>query len=267
MDSIDYRSLLNEVFSERRSRAPKYSLRAFARDLGIEPAQLSRVLKGPHNISLQSAQRIAPKLFKQKRRQNFFLDLVSLSLARNPEEAGATLERIQRKGKSPSTLDLSCIEVLSEWYHIALADLLCLTNVPQDPQDLARFLGIPVSETMAALARLQNLKLIEKNGDRWQKVSAELATSNGIPSVAARRVHKQMIQKAVESIDTQPMSERFVYGRTMTLKKSDLSKLEALTQEYLEQISELSEDAAGCDSLYQVNIQAFNLRSEKGADA
>lgn len=261
MEPMDYRYLLKEVFSERRSLDPKYSLRAFARDLDIEPAQLSRVLKGTHNISLQSAQNIAPRIFKQKRRQALFLELVLMSLAKRSKDAAAVLERIKRKNTSPSTLELSWIEVLADWYHIALIDLICLTNAPTETRGLAKFLGISLSEATAALERLQNLKLIEKNGDRWQKVSSEMATPSGVPSAAIKRYHKQMIQKAMDSIDSQPVHERFLFGRTMTIKRSDLSKLEAITQDYLEQLSELSEDIVSCDSLYQVNIQAFNLQS------
>jgi uncharacterized protein (TIGR02147 family) len=265
METTDYRTLLKEVFAERRLLESKYSLRAFARDLDIEPAQLSRVLKGTHNISLQAAQKIAPRIFKQKRRQNFFLDLVSVSLAKRPQDAAAALARIERSQSLPSTLELSWIEVLSDWYNLALIDLISLPNAPADSHGLAKYLGISLAEVTASLERMQSLKLIEKKEDRWQKVSAELATPHGIPSTAIRRFHKQMIQKAIDSVDSQPVDERFLFGRTMTLKKSNLPKLEALTQEYLEQLRELSEDAEGGDSLYQVNVQAFNLKDEKGA--
>src|SRR4051812_32553988 len=54
-------TLKNEL--ERRARANlRYSLRAFARDLGMPPSRLSDVLNGVHGISPQRGETLAKKL-------------------------------------------------------------------------------------------------------------------------------------------------------------------------------------------------------------
>jgi plasmid maintenance system antidote protein VapI len=51
--------IIAKAFEERKQRNPNYSLRAFARDVGISAAQLSRILRGQREISTEQACKIA----------------------------------------------------------------------------------------------------------------------------------------------------------------------------------------------------------------
>lgn len=54
--------LLNEVFQKRIARNPKYSLRAFARDLNLEPSLLSKILRNHYPINESMLRRVATSL-------------------------------------------------------------------------------------------------------------------------------------------------------------------------------------------------------------
>ena len=260
---VNYQLLLKKELSERSANNKGYSLRAFARDLEIEPAQLSRVLKGKQNISVQSAQGIARKIFSTKKEQELFVALVALSLAKKPKQAEAAMNEVKKNSQASKVLELSWIDVISDWYHVAIMDLLTLPRGPRSTPDLAKYLGITLHETSFALERLSELGLIRMERGAWRKTEMELRTPGGTPSAAIRRYHKQMLGKALESVDSQGINERLLFGRTMTINKRDLPQLEALTQEYLDLVRELSQDTRNCDSLYQINVQAFNLKSNK----
>lgn len=58
----DYRDLMAAEFQVRRSIAPYYSLRDFARDLRMSPAQLSRVLKKQRGLSRKSAMIVSAEM-------------------------------------------------------------------------------------------------------------------------------------------------------------------------------------------------------------
>ena len=260
---MNYQRLLKKELSERSAQNKGYSMRAFARDLEIEPAQLSRVLKGKQNISVQAAQSVARKLFDSKKEQELFVALVALSLAKKPRQAEAAMNEVKRNSVASKPLELSWLDVISDWYHIAIMDLLTLPRGPRRAADIAKYLGITIHETDFALERLSDLGLIRAERGGWRKTEAELRTPSGTPSAAIRRYHKQMLGKALESIDQQDVNERMLFGRTMTINKSDLRQLELLTQEYLDRVSEFSQETKNCDSLYQINVQAFNLKSNK----
>lgn len=58
----DYRAVLRHALQVRSLKNPRYSLRAFARSLGIDPGDLSRVLSGKGKLSLRMGSKIASEL-------------------------------------------------------------------------------------------------------------------------------------------------------------------------------------------------------------
>jgi len=62
MGSILYIELLNREFESRKARNTKYSLRAFARDLGLSPGTLSEVLKQKRGLPVRSVAGISSRI-------------------------------------------------------------------------------------------------------------------------------------------------------------------------------------------------------------
>ena len=60
--NIKYLKLIKQVYTERKTRNKKYSLRAFARDLDIPVSSLSELLSGKSGISKERAIKVADKL-------------------------------------------------------------------------------------------------------------------------------------------------------------------------------------------------------------
>ena len=58
-----YRDVLKEMLGTRVASNPNYSLRAFARDLGISASTLSHVLSLRKGLSTKSATQVAKKMF------------------------------------------------------------------------------------------------------------------------------------------------------------------------------------------------------------
>jgi hypothetical protein len=69
----DYRALLRAEFAARHGRNRHYSLRAFARDLGVSPGGLINVIAGRRKLSLETAAQIADSLgYSPEDRQRLF---------------------------------------------------------------------------------------------------------------------------------------------------------------------------------------------------
>ncbi|MGE0617107.1 MAG: hypothetical protein AB7P04_15865 [Bacteriovoracia bacterium] len=62
---MDYRELLKAALAQRIQKNPAYSLRAFARDLGISPGHLCEVLSGKHRLSRRMESLVVNKLIGQ----------------------------------------------------------------------------------------------------------------------------------------------------------------------------------------------------------
>lgn len=68
-----YRHMLKQAFASRKERNPRYSLRGFARFLGVDPTFLSKLISGKLLLSLDQADKITRKLNLAKSDRATFL--------------------------------------------------------------------------------------------------------------------------------------------------------------------------------------------------
>jgi len=159
------------------------------------------------------------------------------------------------------SLELEAMLIISEWYHIPIMDLCTLPHFKATMHKISEYLGLKIIETKLAIERLEKLGLIERKGEYYKKTNSKLATPTDIPSLGIRKFHKSMIEKAVTSIEEQNIDRRYITSKTMTLSRKNLSKYKEQIQTFLENISELNqENDENHDSLYQLNIQLFDLK-------
>lgn len=266
-----YRELLKGELSKRCEKRAGYSLRAFARDLGLDPAQLSRILSGKKNLSLLSAQSVSEKLFSASEDREVFVAAVELAIAKKPSLRDRALKKLSSLHSNASsmneamTLSLESIKVISDWYHFAILDLTKVKGVAHTPAAFAQYLGISEIEVKLAIERMTKLGLMEKRGTRFVKTKAKLVTPSDTPNVALRRFHSQMIEKAVHSLETQTVHERYVVGKTLSIRKEDIPKYKSLVEDFFSKVSSLvlASGTSEPNALYQLNVQFFDLRRRK----
>lgn len=80
-EGADFRLYLRKVLAEKCARNPKYSLRAFARKIGLSPSHLSRVTNGSAGISIAAAYKLALGLDLSTEETKSFVELVGLERA------------------------------------------------------------------------------------------------------------------------------------------------------------------------------------------
>ncbi len=99
-DNADYRQRLKLELEQRLSLNPRYSLRAFARDLGISPSRLSHVLKGKFGLSESAGEGIAAKLGLNATETGAFVNSISAQHGRSGirrETARRRLESLRKE--------------------------------------------------------------------------------------------------------------------------------------------------------------------------
>jgi len=76
---------LRAIFEERQARNPRYSMRAFARDITISQTMLVQVLAGKRCLSAEMALQIARRLQLPGAEANVLLDAVVFDALKSPE--------------------------------------------------------------------------------------------------------------------------------------------------------------------------------------
>jgi uncharacterized protein (TIGR02147 family) len=264
----DYRQYLRERLEDRCQVNPRYSLRAFARDLKISSSRLSQVLQGKQGLSEQWAKKIAQRLGLSSPETEVFCTLVRASDARSKTQrrvAQIALETQQIRQEPSQTLQLDAFRVISDWYHFALLELTLLPSFKSEPAWIARKLGIARFEAEQAVERLKRLELLEDQRGRLVSSESHLFTGDGVPSDAIRKFNKQVLEKASRAIDLQTMEERDISTLTIAVAQSELPRFRELIKGFRKQMNHKSmEDAKKTsgnrpDEVYCLAVQFFRL--------
>src|SRR5438093_584647 len=112
-----FRQYLRGEFETRSKTNARFSLRSFARALGVSPAGLSMVLSGKTPVTLSFIEKTAPKLkLKSEQVQNFQLQLLM-------EKGGMAIQ-----SREFEFVDADNFAIIKEWYHYAILNLMRTTG-------------------------------------------------------------------------------------------------------------------------------------------
>lgn len=269
MTQNDYRNLLIEHFEAAKIRRKNYSLRAFARDLDLSPAQLSRLLRAKQHLSLSSARKIAEKLFSSPLEIERWLNSVEAAVAPSADlrERAAKRAKSQYSPQTALMIEADQFQVLADWFHFAILEAITLKPQPRNPRQISKLLGISPKEAEIATERLLRLGLITSTPEGYSRTHRHFDVSAGVePSQAIQRHHHQMLSLAQNALKSQPLSDRYFVGQTLALTPTLVEQARDLIQDLERKLQQLSEEAQSqgqpLTELIQVQIQAFQLATQ-----
>jgi uncharacterized protein (TIGR02147 family) len=276
MSSVgDYRKLLKETLEDRCQVNPRYSMRAFARDLKISSSRLSQILHGKQGLSEDRALEIARLLGLSTREAEIFRTQVRASDSRSKSKrrvAEIELESRQLASSPTQTLQMDAFRVISDWYHFALLELTTLPSFKSESAWIAKRLGISRHEVDQAIERLKRLELLEEKRGRLRSTETHLYTGEGVPSEAIRKFNKQILAKAVQAIDLQPLEERDITTLTVAISASDLPEYRDMIRDLRRRINQRAMEKSnksrrGPDEVYCLGIQFFRMSEKEDSNA
>lgn len=247
---------------KRKARNKLYSLRAFARDLGVRSSRLSEIFNGKAGLSPDKASKYAKNLNLSKEDTDLFLDLVESVHARSKVAKEMAKERLRARREIYNTLDEDKFCLISDWYHFGIMEYIVLENSVHSYEGVAKHLGITLEEATEAIQRLLKLKLIEKINNRYVLSKTHNETTNDVPSFALKNYNKQLLQKAINSIDERPIDERDNTAAIFTFNKKDIDEVKHKIREFRRQIMQEYEVKADRNSVYCLSVQFFELTTE-----
>ena len=248
---------LRREYTSQREKNPSFSQRAFSRLIGVSPGRLSELLAGKRGLSPEVGVRISHKLRYAAEDHDRFMRLIQ------GEKAKRNRTRILWELAKPSIENDGYIEVtektlssISDWYYLALLNLVELKSFRPGVQAISARLGISSAEARLAWRRLQELGLVRKEGRAWRRVYARLKTKSDVPSPALRRAHAQFLQKAIHSLDNIPVEERDISSVTMAVDASKLPIAKKIIRNFKRDIGELLEEGER-NSVYHLCVTLF----------
>lgn len=255
-----YRHFLEREFQARLRRNSGYSLRAFARDIEMQPSKLSEVLRGIRGISKKSGEKIAKHIRLSPEESVLFLNLIDFHQKRSrfaQQEAEKNLKAIAAMD-GYGELSLERFKIISDWHHFAILELTELDVFESDPKWIAGRLGVPTKIVNDALDRLLDFGLLEKNKNgELRQTQVNLATPSGIPSRELREHHSQILMKADKALHEVDISERDFSAITLAFNSEQIEEIRGELKELRRRLGQKIQDKALKDRVYCLSIQFF----------
>jgi len=255
----EYRDLMIGELERRSNKNPQYSMRSYARDLGLSPSSLSLILNGKQGLSLSKARDIANKIFTTELERRYFSDLVECSHARSHKKRELARIRLTRFHSEKAILDLEAFRIISDWYHFAICELTEVEGFQSSPLWISKSLDVPVDKVEKAISRLLKIGLLKYSNGILSQTHSFLSTTTDIPSQALKEFHTQVLQKAQLAINNQSVQERDIGSIIFPMKKSELDWLKQETRSFRRKLVDRAEQSKKKDSVYCISTQIFRM--------
>lgn len=234
----------------RMSRNPRYSLRSFARAVGVSHSLLSLVLSGKRPPSLEFTDKICkgiglPPNIEARLKKQF----------RQNQKVGKVVEMDSTKY---STQTLEDFELISDWYHFAILSLLELDDAKFTSVWIASRLGITRTQASLAMKALVRRGLVEQEvTGRWKQSGRPIIFDNRISTAATKRHQTQLLDRARESLHNDSVEHRDFSAVTFAMSKSQIEYAKMEIKRFRRELMEKLESYKVPDEVYTLSIQLY----------
>jgi len=238
------------------------NLKSWANRLGYKsPSSLTMVLKGTRLPSYDMIRSFVKDLNLNNRERKYFELLVELEKVQaKGKDTSHVLEQINQVTQNSGIfqLEMKTFSTISEWYYLAIKQLISSPDFINDPEWIYKKLRKKVtpSQIKTALENLEELDIISNVDGKLKVLKPGLITTNDVPSSAIKRHHYGMIQRALESIDEQKVENRQINSLTMKVEKNKLPEAKKFIFDFLKEFNERY-SSNNSNDLYQLNVQLF----------
>lgn len=259
----DLPSFFQALWAERRSQNRSYSLRAFARDLKLDPGHLSGLLQNKRGLSTPKVYEVAEALHLETRERAYLLALSQLKQARTSAQRKLVEQQLSdlKRNLKDKLLDLDTFAVISDPIHFALLAELESTTTAQGPIQLAQRFGIDRVELQASLNRLLRVGLIEKKNERYIVKRNRTLTQSLKRNEALTHYHQRLHELAAKALEIQSIEERAVGSETLRFNSKQIPLVKQILEDTYAEIVSLAADRRDPEAEIYTFISTFFKRT------
>lgn len=255
-----YQNYLKEELKRRKAKNSSYSLRAYARDLGIPSAKLSQYLAGTCGISGKKAAVLAAKLRLSSLEVELFVCAAEAAHSRDVLSKKLAKEKLEHLlAGTFSQLNVEKFKLIQDWYHLAILELMELKGFQSDNAWIAKTLGISTEQAKSAVQRLERVQLLDRSQQPWQATHKDLETPPETSSRAIREYHRQMMGVVESRFEAVPMEKRELGSVVVAMDQELVPEFKQLLRRFQKEAAALAERSQHKNSLYALNFQFMPL--------
>lgn len=255
---------IRDRYLEKKEKSAAYSMRAFARDLGMSHSLLSMIMSGERPLTLNQAQKIAVSLNLSTHEEKKLMHLALVSLPDNAKLGKKVRDDARKRmgnGQSFTTLDSEKFQLIAKWYHFPILDLTFTKDFRSNVSWIAKRMGISAVEARGAVNRLLDLGLLEKKLGKLRKTQKNIQIESQKSKLAGRIYNEQVMDRAkleMKNTDQDAFMKRSITGLSIAIDEKSVEEAkEALSRFKSEFIQRFATEKA--TEVYQFNLQFFPI--------
>ncbi len=262
----DYRKYLKEFYENRKSSHKGYSYRAFSKAAGFSsPNFLKLVIEGKRNISSEATQKFIKALGLKGKSAEYFDCLVQMNQAKNDQLKEDFFHELKKLTPHAHRreLDAESLQYLSHWIYPVLRDMVDVFGFRDDPYWLMRRIHGDLShqDVSSAFQFLAKSDFIRKDDEgKWHANDKMVSSSDEVRSLAVRNYHRQMLERAKESLERLPLEEREFGALTFVIAEKRLEELKKKLKDFRSELHDWAVQTTEQDPgevVVQVNFQMY----------
>lgn len=251
-----YIQKIKEGLSLRQRENPQYSLRAYARDIGVHPATLSQIIKGNRPLPFKDSATVMNELRLGPKDRTLFMQ----SLMRKK----TNIDSIKIEDEDDRfMLDESHYKVIAEWEHYAVLDLFDLPGFECTIHHICARLDVTENRAEVVMTNLMTSGLLVRGEDgKLNKAHVNIRTTEDVASQALRDAHRETLKMGLDKLDEVEVELRDFSSRTLAIDLERLPEAKTIIREFRQKMEGLLRDGNKTD-VYQLAIQLYPLTKTK----
>jgi transcriptional regulator with XRE-family HTH domain len=247
-ESFSFSTLLQEELQRRQADNRRYSLRSFARMLGLSSSFLSKLMNGKRSASKETFLKIASRLQLPD------------------QEVSALSQSLTPKSKELqfAALQVDQFKLIADWHHYAILEYASLHDFVGTPESVAARLSISEDRARSALERLTRLGLLslDPQGRLLGPTKDHTAVRPG-PLTAANREHeRQILEGAIRALAEVERGRRHQSSMTLGIPESRLPEAVSMLRKFRREFTATLQRPARRDAVYQLSLAFYPVTTK-----
>jgi uncharacterized protein (TIGR02147 family) len=253
-EQIHLQNTLNRKFLEIKSRNSGFSLRAFAKKLGIQSSPLSEILRGKRKVSRSMAEKFAMKLMLDPTESMYLLKDFPAATKRNAAAKEKNLQDLE-----VMRLNAEKFTLIADWVHYAILNLTTTQDFISDPEWMAERLGVKREKIEQCLVRLLDLNLITRD-DRGEftRLYTSVKSPDDVATVSIKKSHLEDLEMAKEKLIECDVKQRDFTSITIPFDEELMPEVKVLIRRFQNGIYDLMRNYEPRE-VYKMNTYLYPL--------
>ncbi len=267
-DYTDYREFLKTFYRKKKTVDSNFSYGVLAKRSNISSRGLLKlIMDGKRNLSLSKVGGLTAGLGLNKAECDYFFTMVQLNQAKGSVEKHKFFEKLMRfpQKRRMSDLKREQYNLYANWYFCVLYELILFKKKEQSFEEFCIWVAqkmkgrLTQKEVKSTYKELFSLGLLKEEEGVIKQTSTFLE-SNGREEVnfAIQNFHREMMELAVGALE-QPIEKRAYGAVTLAIRHCDIPKAKDFIRDFRNKFNVEFSANTGADSVYQLNVQFFEL--------